>query len=95
MITISSVSANTVQLIDTDTVIDTYASYDFDNSNIKEQVNSHEVIFVAEIKKTRAIKEYDGSGIELPYTSYDVKVIEVLKGDFKSKNVEITYFGGF
>jgi hypothetical protein len=40
-------------------------------------------------------KQYNGIGIEIPYTIYQIKVVDVLKGEIESNKVDITYFGGY
>lgn len=61
----------------------------------KEFVDSFEFVFVGKVKEEIQTKQYDGTGMNLPYTFYSFEVVHTLKGNKDSSNSLLCFFGGY
>jgi len=59
----------------------------------KEWVDAHQYIFIGKIEKELETKKYDGTGSDIPYTFYKIKIIEYLKGDGENTGI-LCFYGG-
>lgn len=63
-------------------------------NNDKEFVDHYDYIFVAKIVKELETKQYDGTGIDIPYTFYQFSLVEVLKGKLDVTDNVLCFYGG-
>ena len=71
-----------------------YATYSFNVHDIRDRVDELDNVFIGRIDSLSRTLDYDGTGVPIPYSVYNVEVIKEIKGDFDSEFVEVTYFGG-
>ena len=75
-------------------VVNINASYSYDISNVKERIKNSDNIFIGRINNVKSILEYNDTGLPMPYTVYNVDLVESIKGNFDSNVVTVTYYGG-
>lgn len=61
--------------------------------NDKEWIDAHDYVFVAKVEDLITTKKYDGTGTDIPYTFYKIKIIDYLKGE-GSNTGTICFYGG-
>lgn len=59
----------------------------------KDLVQYYDNIFVATVEKNVGTKKYDGTGTNIPYTFYDITIIEMLKGEENDES-RLCFYGG-
>lgn len=76
--------------------VETQASYAIDIKNKDEMYNAHEYIAIIQVNKLNKPTTYREKTNEYikPYTSGEAKVLKVLKGDFKSQDINFLRLGG-
>ncbi len=62
-------------------------------STDKEFIDACEYVFVGKIKNEAETKQYDGTGVDIPYTIYNLEIVEYLKGT-GDKEGRICFCGG-
>ncbi len=60
----------------------------------KEFVDNFEYIFVAKVIEKQGTKQYDGTGMDIPYTFYSFKQLYTLKGEKLSADSLLCFYGG-
>lgn len=63
-------------------------------NNDKEFVDHYDCIFVAKVVKELETKQYDGTGMDIPYTFYQFSLVEVLKGKLDVTDNVLCFYGG-
>lgn len=61
----------------------------------KEFIDSFEHIFIGKVREEVQTKQYDGTGMDLPYTFFKVEQVHILKGDKDDGNNLLCFFGGY
>ena len=61
----------------------------------KEFVDNYENIFVGKVLEEVQVKQYDGTGMDIPYTFYKVEQIYILKGNKNYDNNLLCFYGGY
>lgn len=59
----------------------------------KDLVQYYDNIFVATVEENVGTKKYDGTGTNIPYTFYDISIIEILKGEENDAS-RLCFYGG-
>lgn len=62
-------------------------------STDQEFLDAHESIFVGKIIKEAETNQYNGSGINIPFTFYEVEILDYIKGSGDKKE-RICFYGG-
>ena len=75
-------------------VVNLNASYSYDITNVKDRIKNTDNIFIGRIKNVKSILEYNDTGLPMPYTVYNVDLVESIKGNFDSNLITVTYYGG-
>lgn len=65
---------------------------DYDRADLLELFDYS---FIGKVASEMGTSQYNGNGMEIPYTFFSVDVIEVKKGEFNSSNVIIKFYGGY
>lgn len=69
------------------------------NSNIvlyktdKEYIDSYDYVYIGKVDKELTTKGYDGTGTDIPYTFYQISIVENLKGVAEDTE-RICFYGG-
>lgn len=61
----------------------------------KEFVDNYENIFVGKVLDEVQVKQYDGTGMDIPYTFFKVEQIYILKGNKNYDNNLLCFYGGY
>lgn len=61
----------------------------------KEFVDTFEHVFIGKVQEKVQTKQYDGTGMEIPYTFFKVEQIYILKGEKNVNNHLVCFFGGY
>lgn len=62
-------------------------------NNDKEWIDAHDFVFVAKVEEELKTKKYDGTGTDIPYTFYRIKIVNYLKGNGENEG-KICFYGG-
>lgn len=71
-----------------------------DQSNVliykhdKEFIDNFDYIFVGKVREEVQTKQYDGTGMDLPYTLFGVEQVHILKGEKDNSNNLLCFIGG-
>ena len=61
----------------------------------KEFVDNYENIFIGKVLEELQVKQYDGTGMDIPYTFFKVEQIYILKGNKNYDNNLLCFYGGY
>lgn len=75
-------------------VISLSGSYSYDVFSTNQRIIHSDNVFVGEVLRLKAVMQYDSTGVPIPYSVYEVKVIKQIKGSFESDIIEVVYYGG-
>lgn len=76
-------------------IIYSVADYAF-NLNSQTQIkNYYEYEFIGQISKLLHTSQYNGNGTDIPYTYYEVKIIEDKVGNIEEEFIIIKFYGGY
>lgn len=71
-----------------------YSGYNIDlYSNDNEFINSKDYVFIGKVTEELYVKQYDGTGTDIPYTFYNIEIYKYLKGEGASTGKLCSYGG--
>jgi len=71
-----------------------YADYYYDYRNIDNMIDTFEYCFRGVIIENIGVSQFNGNGVDIPYTYFKVRVTEAIKG-MVNPEVIIQYYGGY
>jgi len=69
-------------------------TYSYDVFSTSQRIINSDNVFVGEVLRLTGVMQYDSTGVPIPYSVYEVKVLKQIKGSFESDIVEVVYYGG-